>query len=123
MEFSHLIQSPFYQGILIIALMLVFLIVFRILRKPIAAWNTSVLLLLLFCLINTITGIFVLNIGFYMLKSVGILVALFVCVFVFSSILSGIKLAEYGESAMLFLVPIIYYPLLIVIMLLIRQLL
>jgi len=123
MEFSHLIQSPFYQGILIIALMLVFLIVFRILRKPITAWNAAVLLLLLFCLINTITGIFVLNIGFYMLKSIGILVVLFACVFILSPLLSGINLAEYGESAMLFLAPIIYYPVLIVIMLLVRQLL
>jgi hypothetical protein len=123
MKFSHLIQSPLYQGILVIVLMIFILIFFRILRKPIAGWNASVLLLLLFCLINSITGIFISNIGVYILESIGIFVFLFASVFVLSSLLSGIKLAEYGESAMLFLAPIIYYPVLMVIMLLVRQLL
>jgi hypothetical protein len=116
MGYKQIIISPLYQGAFIVLLTIIGLFIYRILGKPVAGWNTAALLLLLFCTLNAIAGIFVPAIGFYLLKSIGMFLLLFMLAFLFSSMISGMGYQEYGDNAMIFVAPVMYYPIMLAIM-------
>lgn len=112
--------SPFIQGSAALTLTIFSLIIFRILHKPIAGWNSAALMLLLYCALNAIIGISVTGVWIYLLKSIGILILLYILAFALSSAITGMSYGDYGENAMIFVAPVLYYPVFLAIMGIIR---
>ncbi len=113
---KEILLKPINQALAISALMVLLLLVFRILSKPETAWNSTVLLILLFCLCNAVAGVFVNDIWVYLLKSIGLLILLFIISYSLSPLISGMTYEKYGSSATIYLAPIIYYPVFLLLM-------
>ena len=113
---KQFILNPVYQGALILMLMIPLQLICRIAGKPVAGWNIGAVLILLFCLINAAAGITVTAILFYLLKSAGVLILLFIVTPFISYIITGLSLDEFGADAMVFLAPVIYYPVFLAVM-------
>ncbi len=112
---AYLIE-PLWQALAMTGLMIVGLFVFRILGSPIWAWNGTAFVILLYCFVNAVIGVFVPFIGLYLLKSVGLLIALTIAAFALSTLISGMNYEQFGENAMVFAAPFLYYPVLLLIM-------
>ncbi len=114
--------TPLYQALTVSALMGLALLWFRVKGAPRAGWNAAALLILLFCVWNTIAGIWATSIWHYLAISAGLFVLLYLATLWLASTLSGMNLDEFGPDAMIFLAPILYYPCLLLIMGVIRLL-
>lgn len=117
---KELLINPLLQGLIAAALMLLVLLSFRIAGKPIAGWNSTVFVILLFCLINAVFGVMVQGVWMYLLKSLGVFFALMLLAVIFASVISGKSYEDFGENAMIFVAPLIIYPKLILIMAILR---
>jgi hypothetical protein len=113
---KQLMLNPVWQGALVLALMVPLQLICRVAGKPVLGWNIGALLILLFCLINAAVGISVDGILFYLLKSAGILLLLLLITPPVSYLLTGLSLEEFGADAMVFLAPVIYYPVFLAVM-------
>lgn len=112
--------KPTNQAIAIAALMVILLLIFRILSKPETCWNSTVILILAFCLLNAIAGVFVTNIWVYLLTSIAMLILLLFASFTLSPVISEMSYEKYGSNAAINLAPILYYPVFLVIMGIVR---
>jgi hypothetical protein len=52
----------------------------------------------------------------YLLKSIGLLILLFIISYSLSPLISGMTYEKYGSSATIYLAPIIYYPVFLLLM-------
>ncbi|GEM_PF-4840539 len=115
--------SPIYQGIFTILLNI--FVIFLLRKKHYETIiNVSAFILGIFALFNSILGIFLKeNWGFYVLKS--IFVYIFLLIFMMFFLEKSKKMLNIqgsGEGIMIFLAHIIYYPIILLIILIIRWL-
>lgn len=111
---------PLNQAGLAVGLMLAGLAIGRLMANPEMGWNLTALAILLFCLFNSVAGLFVPGILVYLAQSVALLAALTLAAILLSAALSGLSLSELGPGAMVFLAPVLYYPPLVAVMGLLR---
>jgi len=108
--------NPFWQAAVTVAVMILALVAFRLANAKVWGWNAAALALLLFCTVNAVAGIFVPGIWIYLLKSVLLFIGLVFLAFFLSPLITGLSYNDYGDNAMIFVAPFLYYPVLLVIM-------
>ncbi|MFO8022234.1 MAG: hypothetical protein R6U65_07195 [Perlabentimonas sp.] len=106
----ELLFNPLYQGLFTVAFMLLLLLIFRVTGKPIAGWNSTVLIVILYCLVNAGVGISVSDIWVYTLKSLGVFLLLMFFAVFFAGLITRMSYEEFGDNAMIFVAPVIIYP-------------
>ena len=108
--------NPFWQAAMTVAVMILTLVVFRLANAKVWGWNAAALALLLFCTVNVVAGVFVPGIWIYLLKSVLLFIGLVFLAFFLSPLITGLSYSDYGDNAMIFVAPFLCYPVLLVIM-------
>lgn len=108
--------NPFWQATITAVLMILVLFFFRVISEKVWGWNAAALALLFFCTVNAVAGVFVPGIWIYLLKSVLLFIGLVFLAFFLSPLITGLSYNDYGDNAMIFVAPFLYYPVLLVIM-------